>query len=533
MSASVSVQKSDFLVIGSGIAGLFFALKAARLGTVTVLAKGSATHTATAMAQGGIASVTGQDDSFDSHIKDTVVAGAGLCNEEIVKMCVSQAPARIRDLIEYGVVFNKTTGSDLFDLTREGGHSQKRILHSFDQTGLAIQNALLAACAKNSNIKILEYQMAIDLIIDKKINPLKTGPTQCLGAYVLDTKNNQVQTQISRFTILATGGAGKVYLYTSNWDGATGDGIAMARRAGCRVANMEFLQFHPTCLYHPQARNFLITEALRGEGAHLILENGERFMPKYHEKAELAPRDIVARAIDAEIKRTGQDCVFLDVTHMPAVELKTRFPGVYERCLKYGIDMTVQPIPVVPAAHYICGGVWTKENAETDINHLFAIGETAHTGLHGANRLASNSLMEATVFAHNAVEYIEQHFLDYPELNMKVKEWDHGEAVNPDEMIVISHNWDEIRRLMWNYVGIVRSTKRLERAHNRIKVLQDEIKEYYWNFRVNKDLLELRNIALIAELVIESALSRKESRGIHFTLDYPDTNQKFASDTVI
>ncbi len=539
-SQKLETYTSDFLVIGSGIAGLFFALKGARLGSVTILAKGVASATATAMAQGGIASVTSQSDTFDEHINDTLVAGAGLCHKDIVQMCVNEAPSRIQDLIDLGVEFNKNS-SALFDLSKEGGHSHRRVLHNFDQTGQAIQRALLAACFQNSKIKIVENQMAIDLILDKKINPLKLGNLkemiqnkgQCLGAYVLDLPSGVVNTYLAKFTVLATGGAGKVYLYTSNWDGATGDGIAMAHRAGARIANMEFLQFHPTCLYHPHSRNFLITEALRGEGVELVSENSEKFMHKYHPSGSLAPRDIVARAIDAEMKRTGHDCVFLDTTKTDGEELKKRFPGVYEGCLKFGIDFTVQPIPVVPAAHYLCGGVLTDKNGITDIRRLFAIGETASTGLHGANRLASNSLMEATVFAHNAVEFIEEHFLEFGDPEINVKPWDTGDAVNPDEMIVISHNWDEIRRLMWNYVGIVRSTKRLDRARSRIKILKEEIKEYYWNFTVNKDLLELRNIAIVAELIIESALSRKESRGIHFTLDYPLQDPEFLKDTII
>lgn len=525
------MKKSDFLVVGSGIAGLFFALKAARLGSVTILAKGSAHSTATAMAQGGIASVTSKDDCFENHVQDTLKAGAGLCHEEVVRLCVEQAPARMKDLTDLDVRFDRE--EEGFSLTREGGHSHRRILHSFDQTGLAIQNALLAACQKNPRIKILEYQMAIDLISERKAAPRKVGTGQCLGAYVLDITENKVNTFLARFTILATGGAGKVYLYTSNWDGATGDGIAMAKRAGCRVANMEFLQFHPTCLFHPHARNFLITEALRGEGAELILENGEKFMGKYHPMESLAPRDIVARAIDAEIKKSGHDCVYLDITHKDPEETKKRFPGVYERCLKFGVDITRQPIPVVPAAHYTCGGILTNKNGETDIPRLFAIGENACTGLHGANRLASNSLMEATVFAHNALEWIEKHFEEFPVFDLRVAAWNPGSAVDPDEMIVVSHNWDEIRRLMWNYVGIVRSDKRLQRAKHRIRTLQEEIKEYYWNFKVNKDLLELRNIALNAELIIDSALARKESRGIHFNIDYPSTEEGGARDTIL
>lgn len=516
--------KTDFLVVGSGIAGLFFALKAARLGEVVILAKDSSSATATSMAQGGIASVTADDDSFENHIQDTLIAGAGLCKKEIVEMCVEQAPQRILDLVNFGVEFDKT--KDGFELTREGGHSHRRILHSFDQTGLAIQSALIAACKKNPKIRILEYHMAVDLILDK-------NKSRVLGTYVLDLKTNDVKTFVARATVLATGGAGKVYLYTSNWDGATGDGIAMAKRAGCRVANMEFLQFHPTCLFHRDARNFLITEALRGEGAELKNHKGHAFMKDYHKLGSLAPRDIVARAIDNEMKKSGEDFVYLDISFKNAAETKKRFPGVYERCLKYGVDITKQPIPVVPAAHYLCGGVATDANAKTDLKNLFAIGENASTGLHGANRLASNSLMEATVFAHNAVNYIEQHPQEFLPPQENVMPWNSGNAVDLDEMIVITHNWQEVRQLMWNYVGIVRSNKRLVRAQHRIKILQDEIKEYYWNFKVNKDLLELRNIALIAQLIIESALMRKESRGIHYNLDYPESVEALAHDTIL
>jgi len=527
-----SPLNSDFLVVGSGIAGLFFALKAANQGTVTVLAKGPASATGTSMAQGGIASVTSDEDTFEKHIQDTLIAGAGLCHEKIVKLCVSQAPERIRDLIAFGVEFDRAQDSS-FDLTKEGGHSQRRVLHSFDQTGLAIQKGLLNACSKHPNIKIIEHQMAVDLILDKKIDPFLIGTPQCLGAYVLDVKTETVHGYRARVTVLATGGSGKVYLYTSNGDGATGDGIAMARRAGARVANMEFLQFHPTCLFHPHARNFLISEAMRGEGAELILENGEKFMNKYHELGSLAPRDIVARAIDTEIKKSGKDCVYLDTRKIPTAEIKNRFPGIYERCLKLGIDITLQHIPVVPAAHYLCGGILTDKNGMTDIDRLFAVGETACTGLHGANRLASNSLMEATVFAHNAAQYIEKNKDDFPPVELKTSPWDERGAVHPDEMVVVTHNWEEIRRLMWNYVGIVRSTKRLERAKHRINMLQEEIKEYYVNYKVSRDLLELRNIATVAQLIIESALWRKESRGIHYTIDYPGQKPTYQKDTVL
>jgi L-aspartate oxidase len=528
-------KKSDFLVVGSGIAGLFFALKAAELGTVTIIAKGRVEETGTAMAQGGIASVTSTEDSFASHIKDTIVAGAGLCHPDVVKLCVNEAPARIAELISYGVHFDKLSKSKNgpYSLHREGGHSQKRILHSFDQTGLAIQKALLDKAKENPNIKIYDHQMAIDLILDRKLNPQKVGSPRCLGAYVLNCLNKKVHTFLAHYTVLATGGAGRVYLYTSNWEGSTGDGIAIARRAGARVANMEFLQFHPTCLYHPQARNFLITEALRGEGGELVLEDRKPFMQKYHRLGSLAPRDIVARAIDAEMKRTGKPCVFLDLSSIKASQLKKKFPGVYQGCLKFGIDITKEPIPVVPAAHYICGGILTNQNGETDIERLFAIGETACSGLHGANRLASNSLMEATVFAHNAKEFIKDHFNTDGKTFQTVDPWDAGQAVTADELVVVAHNWDEIRRLMWNYVGIVRTTKRLLRAKSRIKVLNEEIQEFYWNHKVTKDILELRNIALIAELIIDCALLRKESRGIHFNLNFPKKSPAYLKDTVI
>jgi len=525
-----------YLVIGSGLAGLFFALKTAEFAKVTVLSKAKSMDSATALAQGGIASVASDEDTFEDHIRDTIVAGTGLCHEDVVRLCVEEAPHRIQNLIDFGVLFEG-------DLTREGGHSHRRIFHSFDQTGLAIQTALVAAARKHPNITLLENRMAIDLILDTKLRDqiafpqgTATGyepPAQCLGAYILNMDTNQVETWTAHATVLATGGAGKVYLYTSNWEGATGDGIAIAKRAGCRVANMEFLQFHPTCLYHPQARNFLITEAMRGEGAELKLADGTSFMKKYHPMGSLAPRDIVARAIDAEIKRTGSDCVYLDARHMPREELKHRFPVIFERCLSLGIDISRDPIPVVPAAHYLCGGILTDKNGRTDVQRLFAVGENACTGLHGANRLASNSLMEATVFSERASRFIREHNVEFTEITLKPHPWNPGKAVELDEMIVVSHNWDEVRRLMWNYVGIVRSDKRLERALHRIEMLQTEIREYYWNFKVEKNLLELRNIALVAELMIRSALSRKESRGIHYNIDYPETKPEFAHDTVL
>lgn len=527
----------DFLVIGSGLAGLSFALKASELGRVCVLSKTQLETGNTEMAQGGIAAVMSKDDSVDQHFQDTLTAGAGLCDPKVVRMVVESAPDRVRELVEWGVPFDK--GADeMFSLTREGGHSQRRILHVEDHTGLDIQRQILRKVRENKNIDLCENYFAIDLITKRQIsNSLGiglNGPDRCIGAYVLEKSTGKVLTVTAGHTALATGGAGKVYLYTSNWSGATGDGVAMAYRAGARVANLEFMQFHPTCLYHPQARNSLISEALRGEGAELVDHRGEAFMKKYHPLGSLAPRDIVARSMDAEMKRSGAECVYLDITSKPADFIKTRFPQIYKKCLEFGIDMTKQPIPVVPAAHYLCGGVLTDMDGRTDIEGLFALGETACTGLHGANRLASNSLLECLVFSHNAVEYLKKiepvdpsiHDLPIPEYPQM-----HGE--NADEMVLVSHVWDEIRRLMWAYVGIVRTNRRLERAQHRLATILGELHEYYSGFRIHSDIIELRNIATVADLTVRCALKRKESRGIHYNLDYPFTLEGIAQNTIV
>ena len=511
---------SDFLVIGSGIAGLAFALQAAKHGKVAMVTKREITESATNYAQGGIASVFSQEDTFDAHVEDTLVAGAGICNEEVVRMVVEEGPKVIRSLIDWGVKF--TTSGDTYDLTREGGHSQRRILHADDVTGREIERALVAAARENPNIEIFEYHIAIDLITEAKVKRMRVKPNRCIGAHVLDINEGFVRTFSSKITLLATGGAGKVYLYTCNPDVATGDGVAMAYRAGATIANMEFMQFHPTTLFHPHAKSFLISEAVRGEGAVLKRRDGTAFMEKYHHLKDLAPRDIVARAIDNEMKTYGDDCVYLDITHKDPEYVRNRFPNIYQTCLDYGLDMTVQPLPVVPAAHYLCGGVAVDLNGETDLQHLYAIGEVAFTGLHGANRLASNSLLEAAVYAGRAYEHavaqLRSNHFDYPD----IPEWDSGTATNSDEMVVVSHNWDEIRRFMWNYVGIVRSDKRLERAMRRIRLIQEEIEDYYWDFIITSDLIELRNIATVAELIIMCAQSRTESRGLHYTIDYPE-----------
>ncbi|MFZ3230525.1 MAG: L-aspartate oxidase [Pseudobdellovibrio sp.] len=513
--------KTDVVIVGSGVAALAGALKITAHKTtpkkVLILTKDKVPSTNSAMAQGGIASVMDKEDSFESHIQDTLVAGAGLCNIDAVRNIITQAPERIKDLINWGVRFAP-------DLTREGGHSFRRILHYEDQTGAEIHQKLWAQVLKNPNITILENHFAIDLIVNKQVDPKINGPTSVVGLYVLDKISNEVKIIQSKVCILASGGVGKVYLYTSNWGGATGDGIAMAYRAGARIANLEFMQFHPTCLYHRESRNFLITEAMRGEGGELINSKGEAFMKKYHVLGSLAPRDIVARNIDAEMKKSGEPCVYLDMRHKPEEFLKTHFPTIFAKCLEYGIDITKEPIPVVPAAHYLCGGILSDVAGHTDVIGLFAIGETACTGLHGANRLASNSLLECLAMAHNCAEALEKEWAQIIEktvINKDPKKWTKPETTNSDEMIVISHMWDEIRRLMWNYVGIVRSTKRLERAKHRLQNILSEVKEYYSNMKIHSDILELRNIAIVASLTVECALKRHESRGIHFSLDYP------------
>ncbi len=532
-------QECDYLVIGTGLAGLSYALKMASSGRVVIVSKKSATQTNTRWAQGGVAAVIGSDDTFDEHIQDTLVAGAGLCREDIVRMVVEQAPERIDDLIAWGVEFDakrsygRTEDSrSRHDLTREGGHTKRRILHVQDRTGRAIHEALLKKCKETANIQILEDHFVIDVLTSHKLDPSLKNKNECLGAYILDIKKDQVFTLKSKVTVLATGGAGKVYLYTTNWEGATGDGIALAYRAGVRIANMEFMQFHPTCLYHPPERSFLISEAVRGEGGVLVNQAGEEFMNKYHPMGSLAPRDIVARSIDAEMKRTGAECVYLDITHKPKDYLVQHFPEIFEKCLSLGIDISKQKIPVVPAAHYLCGGVVTDKNGMTDVQNLFAIGETACTGLHGANRLASNSLLECMVFGHNAANYTKDNLKSLKANTAKVPDWVPTTTINSDEMIVISHMWEEIRRLMWNYVGIVRANRRLERAHHRLENIMKEVREYYFNLKVHPDILELRNIALVAHLTVQCALSRKESRGIHYNIDYPE-EQNPARDSVL
>lgn len=514
--------EADFLVIGGGLAGLTFALQAAEQGSVVVLSKTRLPESNTAYAQGGIASVWSPEDSFLTHANDTLVAGAGLCHPDIVEGVVREAPDRIRDLIALGINFSLRPGTgDEYDLGREGGHSKRRILHAADATGREIMRALVEAVRAAANISVLEDHIAIDLLIDAKFDHAIGAPS-CWGAYALDRRNAAIKMVRARATLLATGGAGKVYLYTSNPDLATGDGIAMAFRAGVPVANMEFIQFHPTCLFHPAAKSFLISEALRGEGAVLRAPDGRRFMSGYHPQAELAPRDVVARAIDSEMKVHGFEHVYLDITHKGSDFVRERFPTIYAQCREYGIDITRDPIPVVPAAHYCCGGVLTTADGATTVRRLYAAGEVTMTGLHGANRLASNSLLEAAVFGYRAARHAmvligtdRAEPPDYPP-------WNPGAAVDSDESVVVTQNWDEIRRLMWNYVGIVRSNRRLARALKRIELLQEEIRQYYWDFKVTADLIELRNIAVVAELIVVSAITRKESRGLHYTIDYPE-----------
>lgn len=556
LESALSEKGAKVLILGTGIAGLCAALKLADHVPVLLVSKLEPQEGATRYAQGGIASVWSKTDTIEDHKNDTLLAGAGLCNEEIVDLCVREGPHRVEELIQWGVPFARRSDgieavedpAEVFDLHREAGHGKRRILHAQDTTGLAIQTALLKQAFEHPRIQILSHHMAVNLVTEGKVyrkwghvtEPFRQGQIgRCLGAYLLNIKNGSIHAVAAAATILATGGAGKVYLYTSNPDVATGDGIALAYREGARVSNMEFMQFHPTCLYHPLAKSFLISEALRGEGALLKNLQGSEFVSRYHPKGSLAPRDIVARAIDFELKRTGDEHVLLDATHIPAAQLIEKFPNIYRTCLKYGIDMTTQPIPVVPAAHYMCGGVTVDAWGQTSVEGLYAIGEVACTGLHGANRLASNSLLEGVVFAHRTAEHIWTHWEEF-QRNLRVIDskglpaWETGQAVAVDEQIDIAALWQEIRTLMWNYVGIARSNRRLEMAKRRLELFEEEVNRYYWNFLLTQDLVELRNILTVAQLIVQSAMYRKESRGLHYTVDYPEKNDRFYQmDTVL
>jgi L-aspartate oxidase len=519
---SEKVYSSDFLVIGSGLSGQLFSLKAAKHGTVNIVTKGRLTDSATERAQGGIAAVVSADDSIELHVEDTIRVGDGLCHRDVVEQIVRDGPARIQELVDLGVDFCEEADTGNFELGLEGGHSKRRVLHVKDYTGEAIELALAKRLRCEEGITVHENHMAVNLVVRNN---------RVYGAYVLDINTNEVERFIAKAVILATGGAGRVFLYTSNPDVATGDGISMAFRAGATVMNLEMVQFHPTILYHHKIRSFLISEALRGEGARLLGPDGKRFMPEYHEDAELAPRDVVARAIDTELKKTGADHVWLDISFKDAKFIKDRFPHIYETCLEGGIDITKSPIPVVPAAHYMMGGVKVDINGHTDVAGLYAIGETACTGLHGANRLASNSLLEAAVLAHNASVRAPEE-LKEKIAPMDIPAWDPGEATDPDELVVISHLWEEIRRMMINYVGIARSNKRLIRARNRIEFIQKEINEFYWDFKITPDLVELRNISVLAELIIRMARMRRESRGAHYNIDFPEKSKEIV-DTIM
>lgn len=512
----------DVLIIGSGAAGLSLALRLADQHQVIVLSKGPVTEGSTFYAQGGIAAVFDETDSIDSHVEDTLIAGAGICDRHAVEFVASNARSCVQWLIDQGVLFDthvQPNGEESYHLTREGGHSHRRILHAADATGREVQSTLVSKAQNHPNICVLERSNAVDLIVSDKIG--LPGTRRVVGAWVWNRNKETVETCHAKAVVLATGGASKVYQYTTNPDISSGDGIAMAWRAGCRVANLELNQFHPTALYHPQARNFLLTEALRGEGAYLKRPDGTRFMPDFDERGELAPRDIVARAIDHEMKRLGADCMFLDISHKPADFIRQHFPMIYEKLLGLGIDLTQEPVPIVPAAHYTCGGVMVDDHGRTDVEGLYAIGEVSYTGLHGANRMASNSLLECLVYGWSAAEDITRRMPDAHGVST-LPPWDESRVENPDERVVIQHNWHELRLFMWDYVGIVRTTKRLERALRRITMLQQEIDEYYAHFRVSNNLLELRNLVQVAELIVRCAMMRKESRGLHFTLDYPE-----------
>ncbi len=525
------MKKFDYLVLGSGIAGLTCALKLAESGSVAVITKKDRAESNTNYAQGGIACVTSEEDTFEMHVKDTLIAGDGLCREEVVRDVVADGPARIQELIDLGVRFTereKPFGGE-YDLGKEGGHTKRRVLHAEDMTGREIERALVQAIDDHPQIEVLENQIAVDLITSHKLG--FEGEDRVLGVYVLDRLSGEVETFAARAVILATGGAGKCYQFTTNPDIASGDGIAMAYRAGVQVTNLEFVQFHPTCLFHPFSKSFLISEALRGEGGILVDDKGQEFVTRYDERGSLAPRDVVARAIDAEMKKTGAACAYLDMTSKSEEFLKTRFPNIYEYCLNLGIDMAREPIPVVPAAHYQCGGVRTDTSGVTSLGGLYAIGEVACTGLHGANRLASNSLLEAVVASHRSALHCTKYCEGITAEDL-LPEWQTGEANDPDEMVVVFHNWREIRQTMWDYVGIVRSTKRLQRAASRLALLHNEVDDYYWNFKVTADLLELRNLALVSSLIVECAMRRNESRGLHYTLDHLEKSSE-VKDTVL
>jgi L-aspartate oxidase len=527
------MEQADVLIVGAGLAGLTVALHLADSNKqVTVVAKRSITEGSSYYAQGGIAAAIGSADTFESHINDTLDAGAGLCRPDTVEYIVKNAPANIRWLIDHGVEFSRRDGhTDGFHLTMEGGHSHRRVLHAEDATGRAVEQTLVDAVRAHPKIHILEHHLAIDLITSTRLEPASLS--RCVGAYILDIQRGKVGVHSARGVVLACGGAAKAYLYTSNPDTATGDGVAMAWRAGCRVANLEFIQFHPTCLYHPQAKTFLISEAVRGEGGRLILPDGTAFMSKHDVREELAPRDIVARAIDYEMKKHGVDSVFLDISHKPAAFIEQQFPNILSACLKFGYDMRKDPIPIVPAAHYTCGGVATDIRGRSDLRGLYALGECASTGMHGANRLASNSLLECLVIGKSVADDIDANIDNWELYEDRLPSWDESRVSDPDELIVVSHNWEELRRFMWDYVGIVRTTKRLQRAYHRIRLLSDEIRDFYSNFRINNDLIELRNLVLVSDLIVQCALSRQESRGLHYTLDFPEKFSRHSVDTVL
>ncbi|MBT3217976.1 MAG: L-aspartate oxidase [Proteobacteria bacterium] len=528
---------TDYLVIGTGVAGMWFALQAAKHGQVTMVTKTNSKESNSQLAQGGIAAVWQDDDSFENHINDTMMAGAGLCRREAVEQTVREGPARVRDLIEFGAKFTRSESDPAaYDLHREGGHSHRRILHADDLTGAEIVRALYEACINAPNICLLQHHMAIDLVTERWLarrnGQIPPEEDYIHGAYILDLRTHEVVVFPAKTVVLATGGAGKVYFFTTNPPIASGDGLAMAYRAGALMANMEFVQFHPTCLFHQKEHSFLISEALRGEGGKLVLPDGHRFMSEYDEREELAPRDIVARAIDAELKKRGLECLGLDMTHLDRESIQHKFPNINQKLLSLGIDMAAEPIPVVPAAHYMCGGVRTDLNGESNIRNLFVVGETACTGLHGANRLASNSLLEALVFAHRAAAMCATRPKSKVE-SVSLPPWNECSAVSSDEAVVIRHTWEEIRRFMWSYVGIVRTHRRLKRARRRIQLVKEEVNAYYWDFKVTGDLIELRNLATVAEMIVTSALKRRESRGLHSTLDFPDKDDRFLRDTLI